>query len=299
MTLDPRPSTLDPALVAKIRRIEITTNRHVNSMLGGEYHSVFKGRGIEFDEVRPYQEGDDIRTIDWKVTARTGGLHVKRYSEERELTVMLVVDVSGSGLFGTGNAFKVETAVELSALMAFSAIKNSDRVGLVLFSDEVEMVIPPKKGRNHTLRLIREILAHEAEGRGTDLAGALEFTMRLLTRRAIVFLISDFLAPDFERPLSVLNQRHDLIALQMLDPREMELPRMGLVPAEDAETGRRMIIDTLSPRVRRAFRLEQAAHQQRLEDLFRRHRVDHAAIRTDDDPIEPVIRLFRRRAARW
>lgn len=219
---------LDPALIAKIRRIEISTNRRVQSVLAGEYHSVFKGQGIEFDEVRPYQTGDDVRTIDWKVTARTGDLHVKRYSEERELTVMLVVDVSGSGLFGTGSAFKGEMAVELSALLAFSAIRNNDRVGLILFSDRIERVIPPKKGRNHILRLIREILTHGVTGRGTDLAGALEFTRRLLTRQAVVFVLSDFLAPDFERPLRVLNQRHDLIALQVLDPRELELPRMGL-----------------------------------------------------------------------
>ncbi len=290
---------LDPALIAKIRRIEISTNRRVQSVLAGEYHSVFKGQGIEFDEVRPYQTGDDVRTIDWKVTARTGDLHVKRYSEERELTVMLVVDVSGSGLFGTGSAFKGEMAVELSALLAFSAIRNNDRVGLILFSDRIERVIPPKKGRNHILRLIREILTHGVTGRGTDLAGALEFTRRLLTRQAVVFVLSDFLAPDFERPLRVLNQRHDLIALQVLDPRELELPRMGLLTAEDAETRRRAVIDTERPRVRREFARAQAARQQRLLELFRRNRVDHAAIRTDADAIEPVIALFRRRAARF
>jgi uncharacterized protein (DUF58 family) len=290
---------LDPALVAKIRRLEITTNRRVESVLAGEYHSVFKGQGIEFDEVRPYQEGDDVRTIDWKVTARTGTLHVKRYSEERELTVMLVVDVSGSGLFGTGRAFKGEMAVELSALLAFAAIKNNDRVGLLLFSDGVEKVIPPKKGRNHTLRLIRDILAHEAAGGRTDLAGALEYAVRLLTRQAVVFVISDFLATDFERQLTILNQRHDLIALQTLDPREMELPPMGIVVMEDAETRRHATVDTSRRAVRREFHRAQAARQQRLMELFRRCRVDHAVLRTDDDPIEPLVQLFRRRAARF
>jgi uncharacterized protein (DUF58 family) len=293
---------LDPALAARIRRIEITSNRRVESVLAGEYHSVFKGRGIEFDEVRLYQEGDDIRTIDWKVTARTGGLHVKRYAEERELTVMLVVDVSGSGLFGTGNAFKGELAVELSALLAFSAIKNNDRVGLILFGGEIEKVVPPKKGRNHILRLIREILALELdprreEGR-TDLAGALEYTTRLLTRQSVVFVISDFFAPDFERPLSILNKRHDLIALQMLDEREMNLPRMGIVTLEDAETGERLTVDTHRPSIRRQFSRAQAGRQQRLTELFRRCRVDHVPLRTDGDPIEPLIALFRRRAAR-
>lgn len=289
---------LDPALVAKIRRIEITSNRRVESVLAGEYHSVFKGRGIEFDEVRPYTEGDDVRTVDWKVTARTGALHVKRYAEERELTVMLVVDVSGSGLFGTGRAFKAELAVELSALLAFSAIRNNDRVGLLLFSQGVEKVIPPKKGRNHILRLIRDILAHEAAGGRTDLAGALEFATRLLTRQAVVFIISDFLADNFERPLKVLNRRHDLIALQMLDPREMELPPMGLVVLEDAETGHQTVVDTLRPGLRRDFVRAQAARQRRLVELFRRSGVDHVVLRTDADPLEPIIHLFRRRAAR-
>jgi uncharacterized protein (DUF58 family) len=293
---------LDPALVAQIRRIEIMTNRRVSSVLAGEYHSVFKGRGLEFDEVRPYQEGDDIRSIDWKVTARTGGLHVKRYSEERELTVLLVVDVSGSGLFGTGSAFKSELAVELSALLAFSAIRNSDRVGLVLFSDRVEKVIPPKKGRNHILRLIREILAHELDHvthrAGTDLSGALEFTLQLLNRQAVVFVISDFLDEGFDKPLRLINQRHDLIALQMLDARERELPKIGLVTLEDAETGRRLVVDTSRARVRRDFARAQAARQQRLVDLFRRCGVDHVTLATDADPIDPIVRLFRRRAAR-
>jgi uncharacterized protein (DUF58 family) len=294
---------LDPALVAKIRRIEISTNRRVESVLAGEYHSVFKGRGIEFDEVRPYQEGDDIRTIDWKVTARTGGLHVKRYAEERELTVMLVVDVSGSGLFGTGRAFKSEMAVELSALLAFSAIKNNDRVGLILFGDEIEKVIPPKKGRNHILRLIREILthelAHETRRGGTDLAGALEYAQRLLNTQAVVFVISDFLAEEFEQPLRLLNQRHDLIALHMGDPRELELPKIGLVVLEDAESGKQFVVDTTRASVRREFARAQAARQQRLVELFRRGGIDHVSLMTDADPIEPLVRLFRRRAARF
>ncbi len=290
---------LDPALAAKIRRIEITTSRRVESILGGEYHSVFKGRGVEFDEVRHYQPGDDVRTIDWKVTARTGDLHVKRYTEERELTVMLVVDVSGSGLFGTGDAFKGEMAVELSALLAFAAIRNSDRVGLIVFSDEVERVVPPKRGRNHILRLIREILGHEVTGGRTDLAGALEYTQRLLTRQAVVFVISDFLAADFTRPLRVLNRRHDLIALQTLDPREMTLPPIGLVTLEDAETGERRTVDTARRGVCEQFARAQAARQQRLVELFRRNRIDHVTLQTDADPIDPLVRLFRRRAARF
>lgn len=294
---------LDPTLVAKIRRIEISTNRRVESVLAGEYHSVFKGRGIEFDEVRPYQEGDDVRTIDWKVTARTGGLHVKRYSEERELTVMIVVDVSGSGLFGTGSAFKGEMAVEISALLAFAAIKNNDRVGLVLFSDRIEKVIPPKKGKNHILRLIREILTHEIDQTravsGTDISAALEFTQRLLTRQAVIFVISDFLDEDFEKPLRILNQRHDLIALHMTDEREKTLPAMGIVMMEDAETGKRLTVDTGRARVRRHFTHMQAAREQRLIETFRRCGVDHVTLTTTTDPIDPIVRLFRRRAARF
>lgn len=294
---------LDPTLVAKIRRIEISTNRRVESVLAGEYHSVFKGRGIEFDEVRPYQEGDDVRTIDWKVTARTGGLHVKRYSEERELTVMIVVDVSGSGLFGTGSAFKGEMAVEISALLAFAAIKNNDRVGLVLFSDRIEKVIPPKKGKNHILRLIREILTHEIDQTravsGTDISAALEFTQRLLTRQAVIFVISDFLDEDFEKPLRILNQRHDLIALHMTDEREKTLPAMGIVMMEDAETGKRLTVDTGRARVHRHFTHMQAAREQRLIETFRRCGVDHVTLTTTTDPIDPIVRLFRRRAARF
>ena len=224
-------------ILKKVRRIEISTRGLVNDVFSGEYHSVFKGQGMTFSEVREYQYGDDIRSIDWNVTARTGAPFVKIFEEERELTVMLVVDVSASGNFGTRERIKGEVAVELSAVLAFSAIKNNDKIGLILFSDRIEKFVPPRKGRRHVLRVLRELLYHRPEGRGTDIGGALEYLSRVVPRRAVVFLVSDFMGTGFLRPLSVAGRRHDLIAVRMKDTRESELPPMGLVEMEDPETG--------------------------------------------------------------
>ena len=235
-------------ILKKVRHIEIATKGLVNEVFSGEYHSVFKGRGMTFAEVREYQYGDDIRSIDWNVTARAGTPFVKIYEEERELTVVLVVDVSASGNFGTQERMKGEVAVELSAVLAFSAIKNHDKIGLILFSDRIEKFVPPRKGRRHVLRVLRELLFHKPEGRGTDIGGALEYLSRVVPRRSVVFLVSDFLGTGFSRPLSVAGRRHDLIAVRMRDPRESEIPPVGLVEMEDPETGERVeLISIVTP----------------------------------------------------
>jgi len=246
---------LTPELFKKIRRIEIRTRRLVNSSFAGEYHAIFKGRGMEFDEVRPYQRGDEVRTIDWNVTARTGELYVKRYIEERELTVMLLVDASASGQFGTINRFKREIAAELAAVLAFSAISNNDKVGLLIFTDQVELFIAPRKGRRHVLRLIRDLLAFEASGYQTDLKLGLETLNHMLKRRSIIFLLSDFLSPpdSYRSILQVSNRRHDIIAVTISDPREHEWPDVGLVALEDAETGEVQWVDTSSRSWRESF----------------------------------------------
>lgn len=285
-------------LIKKIRRIEIQTNRLVNDVLAGEYHSVFKGRGMEFEEVREYQIGDDVRSIDWNVTARMRHPYVKRYREERELTVMLAVDVSSSGAFGTANQMKAELGVELSAVLAFSAIKNNDRVGLVEFTDRIEKFIPPKKGKKHVLRLIRELLDERPEGGRTDLRLALEFLGRVLLRKSVVFVISDFLGEDYEDPLKILNQKHDLITISVIDPRELELPPVGFLELQDAETGEVVIIDTYDARLRERFTRQNTLMQSDLERSFRRLQVDHIPVRTDRPYIDPLVQFFERRASR-
>ncbi|MDX9755201.1 MAG: DUF58 domain-containing protein, partial [bacterium] len=257
-------------LISQIRRIEIRTNRLVNDVLAGEYHSVFKGRGVEFEEVREYQAGDDIRTIDWNVTARMGQPFVKRYREERELTVMLLVDASSSSLFGTTEKMKGELAVELSALLAFSAIKNNDRVGLMLFTNTIEKYIPPKKGKNHVLRLIRELLLFEPKGGSTDINAALEFLGKVLKRKSVVFLLSDFMTENYHEALRITNQRHDLITISITDPREVEMPPIGFLELQDAETGEIIVIDTYDPAVRSHFAQEAATDLSRLSTNFKR-----------------------------
>src|SRR5512135_932879 len=241
-------------IVRKIRRIQITTNRLVNESLAGEYHSVFKGRGMEFDEVREYQHGDDVRTIDWNVTSRTGHPFVKRYVEERELTVMLLVDMSASGSFGSAAKTKSEIAAEISALIAFSAIKNNDRVGAILFTDRVEKFIPPRRGSTHVLRVIREVLFHRPEHRGTRIQKAFEHLNLVVHKRSVVFLISDLLDQGFEQSLKAANRKHDVVIIQILDPREKELPKAGILELRDAETGEITFIDTSLPRIRSTFR---------------------------------------------
>jgi uncharacterized protein (DUF58 family) len=282
-------------LFAKIRRLEIRTKGVVEDVFGGEYHSAFKGRGIEFAEVRPYQIGDDIRSIDWNVSARTGETYVKLYEEEREQTLMLVVDVSRSGDFGSQDKLKREVAAEVCAVVAFSAVQNGDKVGLLLFSDRVERFVPPKKGRRHVLRLIRDLFVVEPEGTGTDLAAALDRTLRLLRRRSIVLLVSDFLDAGYERPLRALGLRHDTVAVHLRDPREEELPPIGLVDLTDAETGETVPVDARTPDARRAFaeaaRARHAATTRRLDDA----RVGVVPLRTDADYVEPLIHFFRQR----
>ncbi len=290
---------LPEEIIRKIRGIEIRTNRLVNDLFSGEYHSVFKGRGIEFAEVREYDLGDDIRLIDWNVTARTGHPHVKTFEEERELTVMLVVDASGSGLFGSRGTLKEDLAAEVSAVLAFSAITNNDRVGLVMFTDRTELYIPPQKGKKHVLRVIREILYFRPEGKRTDIGGAIEHVTRILKRKAIVFVISDFLAPDFEKPLGIAARKHDIIAVNIRDQREEELPAAGVIALEDAETGDIALVDTSSPSLRRKYRETGIQMREQTAELFRRHGVDQIVLRTGDPYDEALIRFFRRRMRKF
>lgn len=291
---------LSPELIKRIRRIEIRTRRLVNDSFAGEYHAIFKGRGMEFDEVRPYQPGDEVRTIDWNVTARTGEPFVKRFVEERELTVMLLVDASASGKFATVNRFKREIAAELAAVLAFSAISNNDKVGVLIFTDRVELFIPPRKGRRHVLRLIRDLLAFEPVGHRTNLKLGLDTINNLLKRRSILFLISDFLTPpdSYRAALQFSNRRHDVIAVTLSDPREHELPNVGLLALEDAETGQIRWVDTGSRQWRQAF-VERVNELKTARDrVFRKAQVDRIDISTDAEYVTPLTRFFERRARR-
>lgn len=282
-------------LFQKIRQIEIRTKGLVNSVFGGEYHSAFKGQGMEFSEVRPYQIGDDIRSIDWNVSARTGETYVKIFEEEREQTVMLAVDISGSSNFGSQGKFKREIAAEICAIVAFSAIQNSDKVGLLLFSDEIELFVPPKKGKRHVLRLIRDLFAHEQKSTGTSISTALEHLIHVLRRHSVILLMSDFFDTAFEKPLRALAQRHDLVAVHLQDAREQELPSVGLIELTDAESGRTTVLDAGSKRVRRAFAAKAAQRQNDLDALFRRLQLDRVLIRTDESYVDPLIAFFRHR----
>jgi uncharacterized protein (DUF58 family) len=286
-------------IIRKIRRIQITTNRLVNESLAGEYHSVFKGRGMEFDEVREYQHGDDIRTIDWNVTSRAGHPYVKRYVEERELTVMLLVDASASGAFGSRQKTKGEIAAEISALLAFSAIKNHDRVGAILFTDKVEKFVPPRRGSTHVLRVIRELLFHKPERTGTHIQGALELLNLVVRKRAVVFLISDLLDQGFEQALKVANRKHDMVIIRIFDPRERELPDVGIVEVRDAETGEILYVDTSLAAVRAAYQRNWEQNRTRLEKLFKAHRMDYVAVDTAGAYEVPLIRFFEERARRF
>lgn len=285
-------------ILKKVKQIEISTRSIVNEVFSGEYHSVFKGRGMEFAEVREYQMGDDVRTIDWNVSARMGHPYVKVFDEERELTVMFLVDVSSSGNFGTAFQLKREIAAELAAVLAFSAIKNNDKVGLIVFSDKIEKFIPPRKGKKHVLRVIREILFYKPQDSRTDMNIALEYLSRIVKRKSTVFLISDFLTEDFEKSLQVANKKHDIVALSITDPREVSLPDIGMVELEDAETGEAIIVDTGSDQIRNTFYAKTSAHQQSLKSLFRSIGVDHINILTDRSYTKPITRFFRMRARR-
>jgi len=286
-------------LVKKIRYIQIYTSKTVNDVLAGEYHSVFKGQGMEFDEVRAYQPGDDIRTIDWNVTARTGHPYVKRYVEERELTVFFVVDLSASGAFGSMAKLKNEIAAEFCALLAFSAIKNNDKVGLVVFTSTIELFIPPAKGTSHVLRLIRELLffnpGKKAQRAGTNIGLALDYLGRVLHKRGVVFLVSDFLDRNFEKKLGGLARRHDLIAVTVADPRERALPDVGLLEIEDAETGAMVLVDTGSREVRSRYADLAREKNATLAKLFKSTGVDHIELFTDRDYALDIVKFFRKR----
>jgi len=284
-------------ILRKIRRLELRTRRLVESSFAGQYQSVFKGRGMNFEEVRPYAPGDEIRAIDWNVTARTGEPYIKKFTEEREMTVMIVLDVSASGDFGSVEQSKRELAAEVAAILAFSAIHNNDKVGLLLFSDRVELFIPPKKGRLHILRLIREMLYFQPQGRGTDLYGALEYMNKVVTRRAVVFLISDFLAGDFTRPLTVSARRHDMVALPVIDPAEEVLPDVGVILLEDPETGEQIEVDTSRRTISRNYSELAARRTKELAAVFGARGIDTVPLRTDRDYL-PVLRSFFDRRGR-
>ena len=285
-------------ILKKVRRIEISTRGLVNEVFSGEYHSVFKGRGMDFAEVREYQYGDDIRSIDWNVTARSGSPFVKVYQEERELTVMLVVDVSASGDFGTRERLKGEVGVEICALLAFSAIKNNDKVGLIIFSDHVEKFVPPRKGRRHVLRVLRELLFHRPRGRGTDIAEALEYLTHVQRKRAVTFLVSDFRDLGYEKALAVAGRRHDLVAVRVGDAREQEVPPLGFVELEDPETGERVVVNTSSPRFRLEFAERSRSARKALDRTLRRSKVDVIDVQTGEPYVEPLMRFFQERIRR-
>ncbi len=285
-------------LAKKIRYIQIYTSKAVNDSLAGEYESVFKGRGMEFDEVRKYQVGDEIRSIDWNVTARMGEPFVKRYVEERELTVIFLVDLSASGAFGSTHQIKNEVAAELCALLAFSAIKNNDKVGLIVFTDRVELFVPPAKGTTHVLRLVRELLDFTPRQTKTDISAGLEYLGRVTNKKSVIFLVSDFIGEGFEHQLRVLGKRHDLIAVSITDPREVKMPNIGLIALEDAETGEQILMDTGSSAIRKEYRRLGAARQGRLRDLFRSMDIDQIEVFTNRDYVLDLVRFFRTRGRR-
>jgi uncharacterized protein (DUF58 family) len=285
-------------LLKALRKIEITTNRLATEQLSGNYTSVFKGQGLAFREVRMYQPGDDVRTIDWNVTARMNDAYVKVFVEEREMTVMLVVDYSASGNFGTRNYSKSRLAAEVSALCAFSAIKHNDRVGLILATDQVEKIVPPKKGQKHVMRVVREILGAQPERTGTDLGVALETLYHVARRRSVAFLVSDFFCSGYERALSLASARHDVIPLMLVDPRDEELPDVGLASFEDLESGESVVVDTSSLQVRAHYAKRMRVLRAKQIHFFRQLGLDHCIIRTDRPYAKPLRDLFARRAKR-
>ena len=285
-------------ILKKVRRIEITTRRMVNDVFSGEYHSVFKGQGMEFDEVREYQPGDDIRAIDWNVTARMGTPYIKRFMEERELVVTFLLDVSASGRFGSTGKTKLDTAAEICAVLAFSAIQNHDKVGAIVFSDEVEKYIPPDKGRKHVLAVVRDLLFYQPKRNRTDVASALEYLLRVSKRRGIVFVVSDFLSPDFSRPLAMAARKHDVVAIWLTDPREEHLDVAGLVRVWDQEARVERVIDLGSRAARDRFAAYARRRNEETAALFRRHGVDCVRIETGQDYLVPLSVFFRARARR-
>lgn len=283
----------------KIRKLEIHTKGLVNSLFGGEYQSAFKGRGMVFSEVRAYQFGDDIRQIDWNVTARTGEPFIKIFEEEREQILMLCVDISPSGYFGSHSQRKMDLAIEVSAVLAFSAIKNNDKVGLILFSDQIEKVVPPKKGRLHVLRLIRELYTTEPQGSGTDIGGALSYVNKVLNRRGIVVMASDFQDKNYDKEIKITNKKHDLVNIVITDDLEEELPDLGLIPLLDAETGQEVLVDTSSAKVRKAFKSRRLKSYHALQEWFTRRRIDSVHLQTNHSYVKPLMRFFQRRMHRY
>jgi uncharacterized protein (DUF58 family) len=290
---------LTKELLKLVKQIEIRTKGLVNQVFSGEYHSVFKGRGMEFSEVREYQFGDDIRSIDWNVTARFGHPYIKVFEEERELTVILMVDLSGSLMFGSVSKTKQRIAAELSAILAFSALKNNDKVGLILFTDKIEKFVPPRKGRMHVLRIIREVLSFEPEGKSTNLKGALEYMNNAIKKKSIAFLISDFMDQGYEKILRIVGRKHDLIGIVLDDRREKEIPNIGLVKLADAETGAERWIDTSSKRVRTQMIFDRKEREKLRNSIFIKSHLDRIEVTTGSNYIQPLVQFFRRREKRW
>ncbi|MGF7077340.1 DUF58 domain-containing protein [Mucilaginibacter sp. R-33] len=285
-------------LLKKVRKIEIKTRGLSNHLFSGEYHSAFKGRGMAFSEVREYQIGDEIRTIDWNVTARFNHPYVKVFDEERELTVMVLMDVSGSENFGTQNQQKQDLATELCAVLAFSAIQNNDKVGVIFFSDKIEKFIPPKKGRSHILMIIRELINFQPENKGTNVAGALKYFTSVIKKKCTAFVISDFITPEFENELKIANKKHDIIAVKLYDKHEEEFPNLGLIPVKDEESGHIMWVNTGDKAVRDAFKWDAVKRNAALQDAFRRSGVDYTTIGTHESYVKPLMTLFKKREGR-
>jgi len=284
-------------ILKKVRKIEIKTKGLSKHIFSGEYHSAFKGRGMSFSEVRDYQYGDDVRNIDWNVTARTGDPHIKVFEEDRELTVMLLIDISQSAVFGSVKQFKSELTAELSAVIAFSAITNNDKVGAILFSDQVEKYIPPKKGKKHILRIIREIIYFEPQSRGTDLTHALVYLNNIQKKKAIVFILSDFMTQGYEAALSIASRRHDVVGMHIYDQLEKNLPKMGLLHTVDGETGTKKILDTTSASVRKKYNDWYQTNFEYFDSVFNRYRSDHLSISTADDYVKLLLQFFKKRSA--
>jgi len=285
-------------ILKKIRHIQITTSRMVTDVFAGQYQSVFKGRGMEFDEVREYQPGDDIKSIDWNVTARTGHPYIKKFVEERELTVMILLDASESCHFGSVKQLKSQLAAELSSVLAFSAIRNNDRIGLIIFTDRIEKFVPPRKGLSHVLRIIREALYFEPKGKGTDITLALEYLNRVTKRKSISFVISDFFASGFKKYLSIANKRHDVIAVTITDPREIDLPNVGILRLNDAETGQNFTVDTSNTNFRRQYRQDSVNRIKDREKMLRSINVDNINVRTNEPYVKELIKFFKSRERR-
>ena len=289
---------ISPDVLKKIKNIQIRSSRLATNVFAGQYKSVFKGRGLEFYEVRDYLVGDDIRSIDWNITARTGTPHIKKYVEERELTIMLLLDASRSGWFGSAHSLKKEIAAEVSAVLAASASKNNDKVGLIIFTDKIEKFIPPRKGQHHILRIIREALYYTPQSGGTDIGLSLEYLDRVTTRSCVAFLISDFYTEDIKKPLMLANKRHDIIAVRITDPRDLELPDAGILALNDAESGKRYLVDSSKSSVRKTYKEKASQRTKELNALLGSTGIDAIDISTSSPYVEPIIQFFKRRKMR-